>query len=636
MSYVLAACCGVLSKFFSTRSARIVVESLPLLLASTTSLANFPVPNPVYSPCEVVGRNGQRDIFLPGNGGHYVSSLEVFSGSQRDFSGAPVTPYPNDLPILLSGCSFQNFFGPPFAHGNGIGVNVQTGTPSYLEQINIGPLYYESNKLLVDIDLTIQRNDSSQVRNIAIGGYQARTPFYVEVPQYSNQGFEGFIWQPTEGDVSAWSWFMLWQLPPPANSPPPSVLTLAKLSEDAYNRDQGADGYLFLPDLSVNNNGLTGLKANVYRNAMGDQYVVSVRGTDFDKAATYNLLSNESFVNGNPNLTFAQSVGELANMVNNVHAMHPQAEVTITGHSLGGALSQLVGKAAGIRTVTFDAPGPAALFPNLGDRLSPVMNKVIPSLNASITNYRLYGDQISLVGSQIGSVRTVDNGACQSCIDENLLNNPMLLLQYHKLGGLTGLKQALFDNAVQTDGEIGVNLTPRIVRPVDGHYDFNAAQDEVYRDIFRLLVNTGIAGAQFFDPGPGSSYLLQGDVGSPYFQSIALPIFGDVDAWYLQYRNGLGWSPLQLLTSSEPFEFGLGVDAAQFFPLDELLHPIFNQDPFAFRLTFASDGDFSGTVTANLAFPNATPEPGTFLLLILPLGVLLLQVHGRRWALQRR
>jgi hypothetical protein len=43
-------------------------------------------------------------------------------------------------------------------------------------------------------------------------------------------------------------------------------------------------------------------------------------------------------------------------------------------------------------------------------------------------------------------------------------------------------------------------------------------------------------------------------------------------------------------------------------------------DEFLFELTFASSGDFSGTLTETI--PNPAPEPSSFALLVFPLWIL--------------
>ena len=51
-------------------------------------------------------------------------------------------------------------------------------------------------------------------------------------------------------------------------------------------------------------------------------------------------------------------------------------------------------------------------------------------------------------------------------------------------------------------------------------------------------------------------------------------------------------------------------------------------DEFLFELTFASSGDFSGTLTETI--PNSAPEPSSLALLILPVLALPVIIRRRR------
>ena len=397
--------------------------------------------------------------------------------------------------------------------------------------------------------------------------------------------------------------------------PPPPVLTLARLSSDVYGEKLlGADG--FSPDLSVTGN--SGFKATAYQN--GNQIVIAVRGTDLAglNTATYNLLSDTSFGTGTPNESFASSVTQLANLISVEHQNSPDAQITLTGHSLGGGIAQVVGKGTNLTTITFDAPGANSLVSTFKPQLSSIAAANIPTSSQSITNYRLYGDQISLISDQVGTTITVSNVIDNALVDQFLTVRPMSFLDNHNIQTLIN---ELAIGATQSSGSPGRNIADNLVRGLVTANNLS---------LFPISIAQLTSVSNFlFDPGPGNSYLLQGAPGSPFFQSISLPLFGRVAAWDLSVDVGGVLFSDNIITTPDWFQFGPDVDALEFVPLDAFLKPIFNTDPFAFGLTFAStDTPFLGTLTT---LSNSVPEPSSFALLAL--GML---VVGRKRGERRR
>src|SRR5262249_27893954 len=86
-----------------------------------------------------------------------------------------------------------------------------------------------------------------------------------------------------------------------------------------------------------------------------------------------------------------------------------KASITLTGHSLGGLVAQLIGNASGFNTVTFNAPGGGKLRAALQSELSEVTCDSSPSDGSNISNIRVSGDVVSLLGMQIGPVATLND-----------------------------------------------------------------------------------------------------------------------------------------------------------------------------------------------------------------------------------
>jgi len=375
----------------------------------------------------------------------------------------------------------------------------------------------------------------------------------------------------------------------------PTVTTLAKLAEDAYSPIAfGADGYSIIDDILT----IDGLSANAYQK--NNHIVIAIRGTDTqsNKETTIkNFLGDTSFGTGTPNLQFIKYTVDIVDFLAGIAAQHSNADITLTGHSLGGGIAQLLGATANLRTITFDAPGPAALLsPLIGlGLLKPIANLQNFSTSPEITNYRLYGDAISLVGTQLGGSVTVDPPANLARMDID--NAPWNFLDYH---GIELLRLQISADATETEGVIGG--TP-LVLGVNYIVPTTAANNTL-----RFFVNAASGIEYLLDPLPGIGYTLLADTSSPFFHSIGLPHLDTVSAWRLNYLVNGVWSSDQFLTGLDDFIFGPNVNGVRFFPLDSDGLPVFNVSPFAFGLSFTSDGVFSGTLLIDPG-PETVPEP---------------------------
>ena len=237
----------------------------------------------------------------------------------------------------------------------------------------------------------------------------------------------------------------------------PSVVTLAKLSDDVYNTGgKGNAGFATYKPINIappsllpgvgntQNSGSTpqiatptprlvqtspgvfegdgGFKANVYQDPVSNQIVIAVRGTNPGDGLLYNLLADGSFApqGGAANQLLISYSSYLAEIVSEVHASVPTATISLTGHSLGGSVAQIVGKAIGVAVTSFDAPGAKNTLNDVRANvplLGTLAGLQIPTPSKDITNYRMAGDMVSLIGesasgavdAQLGSTITVAN-----------------------------------------------------------------------------------------------------------------------------------------------------------------------------------------------------------------------------------
>ena len=166
------------------------------------------------------------------------------------------------------------------------------------------------------------------------------------------------------------------------------LLMLATLSSDVYSpaNTAGINAYSSTncQNLSKNDN-TCGFFARAFATADDSQVVIAFRGTDLSNPMTaiMNIMADASFVgNQTPTTDLVMETEDAASFVRQVITAYPNANITLTGHSLGGALAQLVGQAANLDTYTFNAPGAGGkLYANLMHRARLLGNERRPESN---------------------------------------------------------------------------------------------------------------------------------------------------------------------------------------------------------------------------------------------------------------
>jgi T5SS/PEP-CTERM-associated repeat protein len=353
-----------------------------------------------------------------------------------------------------------------------------------------------------------------------------------------------------------------------STTPPPTLLTLAEISKAVYDQYDHAfpiEGYQQL--LTAGTSGLIG---QAYRS--GNQIVIVFRGTDPNEWK--NILADKSFATGVPTTTFKNYVIQAGQFLRNIQGANPGAVLTLTGHSLGGAIAQLLGDAYGLRTISFNAPGPAELEPALiadGDLASP------SGIKGDITNFRIYGDQASLIGTQLGETTTIAS-PYKDAVSNAYANHDINTI----------IDQLVSQASTQT------GLPPDVPLPEAGIV-VSAANAYVSLVTF----SSGSPGQLCaIDPAGAASYQLIGDEGTPQLVSFTLPTLPGVFGYNVSLDRSATWTPSQvvqpgvLITQSMPF------DGLQFEALDGADQPVGIASPILFTVGFANAGLFTGTLTA--------------------------------------
>src|SRR5262249_11953913 len=158
----------------------------------------------------------------------------------------------------------------------------------------------------------------------------------------------------------------------------PTVQQLAALANDAYAATpKGLSDYHVIQART----GDFGFGATAYASPDNTQIVVAARGTVAPdlKTAAYTHMADGSFITGTPNAALNTEVIQFASFLKDVAQANPDAQITVTGYSLGGGIAQIAGAFAGVQTVTFLAPGAKAFLPDFVDSLSFLGGLNIPS-----------------------------------------------------------------------------------------------------------------------------------------------------------------------------------------------------------------------------------------------------------------
>lgn len=177
------------------------------------------------------------------------------------------------------------------------------------------------------------------------------------------------------------------------------------------------DGYKVVKSVDNKN---TGFHAEIL--AKGNDIIVAYRGTD--KLLGVDVVNDIAMARKN----IPAQATEAIKVYDEIKRNYPNAEITITGHSLGGSLSQIVSSVRGCDAVTFNAYGTKDMFKNPSEIKED-----------NIVNYVNEMDGISMVNGQnhVGEIYTVPSVA------EDLKNFVKYKLECHYLEGMGPLSERI-------------------------------------------------------------------------------------------------------------------------------------------------------------------------------------------------
>lgn len=126
------------------------------------------------------------------------------------------------------------------------------------------------------------------------------------------------------------------------------------------------------------------------------------------------------------------------------------------------------------------------------------------------------------------------------------------------------------------------------------------------------------------DPDAAVGFEYQIGAGDPLFSSVTLPDIGDPNGYQVCPWTGTAYTSCTRLGANQRFTFANGIDRFEVVDIDASLG-LDPSNPTAFptTLTFVSDGQFTGTMTALLAAgTTSVPEPMSTSLLVSGLAAL--------------
>lgn len=195
------------------------------------------------------------------------------------------------------------------------------------------------------------------------------------------------------------------------------------------------------------------LQAAIYEK-QGGGTAVAFRGTNLSSA---NLYGSAQDLHADITLGVGQNIARYAAAEDFMRQVRGRANLVVCGHSLGGAIAQVVGNRLRLRIATFNAPGVGVVASrNLGE-VNPFMGavRVVGMVAGAVgspmqawsdvtsafhwvqgVNLRLDGDLVSAIGAHYGRLVTIAGPAGAGRLQQHFIDSVLLALAAQpRIGG---------------------------------------------------------------------------------------------------------------------------------------------------------------------------------------------------------